>query len=110
MKNELDLSNPIFVIYVNTQIATEPSKYLNEVKSMFDIYNNVTFWIVSSDENRIECVWDAKEGDKIEEQKRLLNEINAKVKLFSESKNIEEFKMNFRNWTVDELVYGYKEE
>ena len=110
MKEELDLSKPIFVIYVNTQIAPDPAKYLSEIKSMFDIYSNVTFWIVSSDENRIECVWGAKGEDKIEEQKRLLIEIYTKVKLFSESKNLKEFKMNFRNWAIDELVYGDKEE
>lgn len=110
MKKELDLSKPIFAIYVNTQITKEPAKYLSEIKSMFDIYSNVTFWIISSDENRIECVWDAKGEDKIEEQKRLLIEIYTKVKIFSESKNIEEFKMNFRNWVIDELVYVNKEE
>ena len=110
MKEELDLSKPIFTIYVNTKITKDPAKYLSEVKSMFDIYSNVTFWIISSNENRIECVWDAKGKGKIKEQKRLLNEIYTKVKLFSKSKNIEEFKMNFRNWAIDELVYGDKEE
>jgi hypothetical protein len=110
MKEDLDLSKPIFTIYVNTQITKNPAKYLTEVKSMFDIYSNVTFWIISSDENRIECVWNNNSDDKIEEQKRLLNEIYTKVKLFSESKNIEEFKMNFRNWAIDEVVYGNKEE
>ena len=108
-KKKLDLSNPIFSVYVNTQGLKDPVKYLNSVKEMFDVYSNVTFWIISSSENRIECVWNGKSDDRIEEQKRLLIEIYTKVKIFSESKNIEEFKMNFRNWTIDELVYGDKE-
>lgn len=109
MKEQLDLSNPIFTIYVNTEVTKEPQKYLTSVKEIFDVYSNVTFWIISSTENRVECVWDGKGGDRIEEQKRLLNEIYTKVKIFSQSKNIEEFTMNFRNWAIEE-VYGNKEE
>jgi hypothetical protein len=108
-RKKLDLSKPIFTIYVNTEVTKEPQKYLTSVKEIFDVYSNVTFWIISSSENRVECVWDGKSGDRIEEQKRLLNEIYTKVKIFSQSKNIEEFKMNFRNWAIEE-VYGNKEE
>ena len=61
-KIELDLNNPIFVVYVDTknfsrQVAEE---YLIETKEHFNIYKNITVWTIASDINKVECVYDGK--------------------------------------------------
>jgi len=49
---KLDLNNPIFVYYTDERM---PSR-LDAIKRQLS-YSNITFWIVPSDSNKIECVY-----------------------------------------------------
>jgi hypothetical protein len=61
-KIELDLNNPIFVAYVNTGNLTKQTaeEHLHRTKKMFDVYKNITIWVIASDETKIECVYDGQ--------------------------------------------------
>ncbi len=104
MKKELDLNKPIFVIYVNTVGLTSyySQKALSNAKKMLDIYSNITTWIVSSTENRIECVYDGKYKNKSID--KLIIQIDKIIDILSSSTSDEELKSLLRNWKLDELT------
>ncbi len=105
-KIELDLNNPIFVAYVDTKNmprqGVEESLY--RTKKMLDIYKNVTFWIVASDETKIECVYDGQCRTRDMEISDLIKEINTRIDIMSKSNSFEDFKINIRDWRINELV------
>ena len=111
-KIELDLNNPIFVAYVDTKNmprqGVEESLY--RTKKMLDIYKNVTFWIVASDETKIECVYDGQLRNRDMEISGLIKEINTRIDIMSKSNSFEDFKINIRDWRINELVNGSQEE
>ncbi len=110
-KIELDLNNPIFVAYVDTKNmprqGVEESLY--RTKKMLDIYKNVTFWIVASDETKIECVYDGQCRTRDMEISDLIKEINTRIDIMSKSNSFEDFKINIRDWRINELVNESKE-
>ena len=111
-KIEIDLNNPIFVIYVDTlnvsrQVAEE---HLYKTKKMFDVYKNITVWVLSSDENKVECVYDGQCRQRDMEISGLIKEINTRIDIMSKSNSFDDFKINIRDWRINELVNGDKEE
>ena len=111
-KIEIDLNNPIFVIYVDTlnvsrQVAEE---HLYKTKKMFDIYKNITVWVLSSNENKVECVYDGQCRQRDMEISGLIKEINTRIDIMSKSNSFDDFKINIRDWRINELVNGSKEE
>jgi len=111
-KIEINLDHPIFVVYVNTknvsrQVAEE---HLYKTKKMFDIYKNITVWVLSSDENKVECVYDGQCRQRDMEISDLIKEINTRIDIMSKSNSFEDFKINIRDWRINELVNGSKEE
>jgi hypothetical protein len=111
-KIEINLDHPIFVIYVDTkntsrQVAEE---HLYRTKKMFDVYKNITVWVLSSDENKVECVYDGQCRQRDMEISGLIKEINTRIDIMSKSKSFEDFKINIRDWRINELVNGSKEE
>ena len=111
-KIDLDLNNPIFVVYVNTQNVTPrvAEEHLYKTKKMFDIYKNITVWVLSSDENKVECVYDGQCRQRDIEISDLIKEINTRIDIMSKSKSFEDFKINIRDWRITELVNGKQEE
>ena len=100
-KIELDLNNPIFVAYVNTNGHSRQAaeEYIHRTKKMFDAYKNITVWVIASDETKIECVYDG--------QCRTRDmEINTRIDIISKSNSFEDFKVNIRDWRINELVNG----
>lgn len=110
-KIELDLNNPVFVVYVNTQGLSTQSREesLWKTKKMFDIYKNATFWVISSDETKVECVYDGQCRSRDMEISDLIEEINTRIDIMSKSSSFEDFKINIRDWRINELVNGSQE-
>jgi hypothetical protein len=111
-KIEINLDHPIFVVYVDTknvsrQVAEE---HLYKTKKMFDIYKNITVWVLSSDENKVECVYDGQCRQRDMEISGLIKEINTRIDIMSKSNSFDDFKINIRDWRINELVNGSKEE
>jgi hypothetical protein len=107
-KIELDLNNPIFAVYVDTHGKSRQAaqEYLAQVKHMFDVYSNVTMWIIASDKTCIECVYDGQCRGRDMEISDLIKEINTRIDIMSNSHSFDDFKINIRDWRLSELING----
>ena len=107
-KIELDLNNPIFTVYVDTKTLSRQAgyEYLAQVKAMFDVYKNVTMWVIASNETRIECVYDGQCRNRDMEISDLIKEINTRIDIMSNSHSFDDFKINIRDWRLSELING----
>lgn len=110
-KIELDLNNPIFVAYVDTvnMSRERAEEYLLRTKKMFDLYKNITVWVISSNQTKIECVYDGQCRSRDMEISDLIKEINTRIDIMSKSNSFEDFKINIRDWRINELVNGSQE-
>ncbi len=110
-KIELDLNNPIFVAYVDTKNMPRQGveEHLQRTKKMFDLYKNITVWVIASDETKIECVYDGQCRTRDVEISDLIKEINTRIDIMSKSKSFDDFKINIRDWRINELVNGSQE-
>jgi len=110
-KIEINLDHPIFTVYVNTKNLTREAaeEYLYRTKKMFDVYKNITVWVLSSDENKVECVYDGQCRQRDMEISGLIKEINTRIDIMSKSNSFEDFKINIRDWRINELVNGSEE-
>jgi len=104
---EVNLDNPIFVYYVNVNGLSRQraDEMLGQLSSMFS-YKNVTTWIVprNEGETKIECVYDGRVRERSEELKFLIEEINEKVDILSKSGSFEDFKINIRDWRINNII------
>jgi hypothetical protein len=105
-KKELNLDNPIFVIYLKTDglSVQRAEELLYRTYAQFDIYSNITIWIFPSDRTLVECVYDGGIKNRTLELKNLINKINHRVDLLSKSSNTEDFKMNIRDWRLEDIL------
>jgi hypothetical protein len=105
-KVELNLDNPIFVCYINTINKTRQGieKIIEETKKSLDVYTNITFWIIASDRDEIVCVYDGWGRNRDSELIDLIEEINKKIEIMSESHNFDDFKIRIRDWRLAKLI------
>lgn len=105
-KIELDLNNPIFVAYINVEGfgRQRAEEILAISKKTFDVYKNITFWIIASDKNSIECVYDGQCKNRNIEINDLIQKINNRIDILSKSRSFEDFKINIRDWRINELI------
>jgi hypothetical protein len=111
-KIELDLNNPIFAAYVDvSNLSPEKAEeILRGNKKMFDIYKNITIWVVASDETKIECVYDGRSRIREIELNDLIKEINTRIDIMSQSHSFEDFKINIRDWRINNIIDGDNQE
>ena len=107
-KNELNLDNPIFVVYIDGERM--PKDYVNKTVEQFkktiDIYSNAIFWYIVSDRTAIECIYDGFSRNRQKEISSLVKEINTRIEIMSDSKDFEDFKINNRDWRISEVIDG----
>jgi len=107
-KVTLDLNNPIFVMYLNTEGRSIQSaeELVQQAHRSFNIYSNITMWIVCSNVSKIECVYDGGLKNRKTELIELIKQINKRVEILTNSNSFEDFKMNVRDWRIDDLLNG----
>ena len=110
-KIELDLNNPIFVAYVDTKNLTRQAaeEHLYRSKKMFDVYKNITIWVIASNETKIECVYDGQFKNRDMEISDLIKEINIRIDIMANSHSFDDFKINIRDWRLNEIINGTEE-
>ena len=110
-KIELDLNNPIFVAYVDTKNLTKQAaeEHLYKSKKMFDVYKNITIWVIASNETKIECVYDGQGKNRDMEINDLIKEINTRIDIMANSHSFDDFKINIRDWRLSEIINGTEE-
>lgn len=103
---ELNLNNPIFVFYVdiNNMSHERANDTLMHYHKAFDVYSNITTWIVASDHTKVECVYDGGVNNRNMEISHIIKEINKRVEILSNSNNFDDFKMNVRDWRLNEII------
>lgn len=103
---ELDLNNPIFVVYLNVQNKSRQSsqEYIEETQKYLDIYKNATMWFVASNKDEIVCVYDGWGRVRDYELRDLIEEINTKIEIMSNSNSFDDFKINIRDWRLGKLI------
>ncbi len=103
---ELDLDNPIFVVYVNTSNKSRQSsiEYLQQTQKHLDIYKNASMWFVASNRDEIVCIYDGWGRVRDAEIKDLIEEINTKIEIMSNSHSFDDFKINVRDWRLGKLI------
>jgi hypothetical protein len=103
---ELDLDNPIFVVYVNVSNKSRQSsiEYLQETQKHLDVYKNASMWFVASNRDEIVCIYDGWGRVRDSEIKDLIEEINTKIEIMSNSHSFDDFKINVRDWRLGKLV------
>jgi hypothetical protein len=103
---ELDLNNPIFVFYLDVENISRQraQEYMENCKKNFDIYKNATMWFVAAKKNEVVCVYDGWGRVRDHDLKDLIEEINTKIEIMSQSHSFEDFKINVRDWRLNNLV------
>jgi hypothetical protein len=103
---ELSLDNPIFVFYLNVENKSRQSaqEYIDNTRNNFDIYNNATIWFVASNKDEVVCIYDGWGRNRDYELKDLIEEINTKIEIMSQSHSFEDFKINVRDWRLGKLI------
>lgn len=103
---ELDLNNPIFVFYLNVENRSRQSaqEYIENTRKHFDIYKNATMWFVAAKKDEVVCVYDGWGRVRDSELKDLIEEINTKIEIMSNSHSFDDFKINVRDWRIGKLV------
>lgn len=86
-KIELNLKNPIFVIYLNIEGLSRQSaqELIEKTRRHLDIYNNITMWFIASNVTKIECVYDGFSKNRDSELSNLIEEINARIDITVDS-------------------------
>jgi hypothetical protein len=111
-KKELDLNNPIFVVYVNIDGLSRArgEELISEYAKNLDIYSNITMWLfpVRTQDTRVELVYSgAQETNKA--MSRLVLEINKALDIVANSGDFNDFKNYIRSWRLDQLVCDEEE-
>lgn len=108
-KIELNLNNPIFVFYYNIAGLSRQraEQEMMMLKENFDIYKNATMWLVAckdTQETKIECIYDGWGRNRDSELFDLIKEINTRVDILSNSKDFDDFKLNIRDWRLENVL------
>jgi hypothetical protein len=103
---ELDLNNPIFVFYLNVENRSRQAaqEYIENTRDHFNVYKNATMWFVAAKKDEVVCIYDGWGRVRDNELKELIEEINTKIEIMSQSHSFEDFKINVRDWRLNKLV------
>ena len=105
-KEELNLDNPIFVFYINVEgfSRQRAEEKINEVIKQFDIYKNAKIWVLPTNETKVECIYDGWGRNRDSELKDLISDINERIEILSNSHSFEDFKINIRDWRINNIT------
>jgi hypothetical protein len=105
-KEELNLDNPIFVMYVDVSgmTAQRAQEVITYHQRAFNIYSNITTWIIASDKTKVQCIFDGKFKSRDKELSNLIQEVNNRIDILSESSSFDDFKINIRNWRLKNIL------
>ena len=79
-------------------------EYIESTQRHFDVYKNATMWFVAAKKDEVVCIYDGWGRVRDPELKDLIEEINNKIEIMSNSHSFDDFKINVRNWRLDRLI------
>lgn len=110
MNDDLNLENPIFIIYVNVVGMTQQKvqKVISDFHNQFK-YNNVTSWIIPihNHDSHIELIWKGyKYSNEIKDGSigNLVCKINDIIDVLSEGTSDDSLKKQLRNLKIEQIL------
>ena len=112
MKNELDLDNPIFVVYLNVD-GMNPTRAQDLIENYkkFLKYDNCTFWIVAvtDQKTKFDMIWkgqkyDTQSFDNVQTITQLNKRMSKLMELISEGTTDDVLKQKLRDFTLDQIL------
>lgn len=105
-KYEIDLKNPIFALYLDTRNVSSQSaeRKIDQAKKAFSIYNNITVWVIAADRTEIVCIFDGNKNKRDNELSELIEELNNRIDILSNSRTYEDFKIKVRDWRLKSIL------
>jgi hypothetical protein len=112
MKNELDLDNPIFVVYLNVDgMNPTHAQDLIENYKKFLKYDNCTFWIVAvtDQKTKFEMIWkgqkyDTQSFDNVQTITQLNKRMSKLMELISEGTTDDVLKQKIRDFALEQIL------
>lgn len=108
---ELNLEQPIFVVYVNTEGLSRQmeSENLKSYTDYYGQYTNATFWILPTNETKVELIWNGSKykinGDyKIEHMQNLIEHVNNVLKIISDGTSEESIRAQLRDLQLSKIL------
>lgn len=102
--SELDLENPIFVVYVNTELLD--LKHAREKLKLYKkhfTYTNVTTWVIADKSTKVELIWQGYKYSKTpgiidnNSFEKIINRLNEVIQVISNGTDDETIKRQLRN-------------
>ncbi len=102
---DLNLNNPIFVYYLNTENMSR--QYVDGI--VFKIreqmtYDNITLWIVPCEKSRIECIYD---GFSMKRSK--IKRIYTAIEKMIDDPTLSHYRQEMRDILLDDIFEDVKE-
>ena len=112
MENELNLDNPIFVVYLNVDgMSPSHAHDLIENYKKFLKYDNCTFWVVAvtDQKTKFEMIWkgqkyDTQSLDNVQAITHLNKRMSKLMELLSEGTTDEVLKQKLRDFTLEQIL------
>ena len=108
--NQLDLDNPIFVVYLNVDGVYDPHELIENYKKFLK-YDNCTFWVVAvtDQKTKFEMIWkgqkyDTQSFDNVQAITQLNKRMSKLMELISEGTTDEVLKQKLRDFTLDQIL------
>jgi len=109
--NKINLDQPIFVYYINVEGLSKQRANENIARIYKDFsFTNCQFWIIpfkGDRETSIECIYDGgmvSKNELSEEIVNLIEVLNERIDFLSGTTNAEDFKINLRDWRINETL------
>lgn len=109
--HELDLENPIFVVYIDVEDSSVGAKAekIDHYRQYLS-FSNATTWLIPTYFDKIEMIWQGSKYStnpgnvKCEAYINLINEINDIVQILSEETNDSKLKEQIRNLQLKKII------
>jgi len=110
--DELDLDNPIFVVYLNVDgLGHTHAHELIENYKKFLKYDNCTFWVVAvtDQKTKFEMIWkgqkyDTQSFDNVQAITQLNKRMSKLMELISEGTTDDVLKQKLRDFALDQIL------
>ena len=110
--NQLDLDNPIFLVYLNVDgMGSAHAQELIENYKRFLKYDNCTFWVVAvqDQKTKFELIWkgqkyDTQSFDNVQAITQLNKRMSKLMELISEGTTDDVLKQKLRDFALDQIL------
>lgn len=108
---ELNLEQPIFVIYLDVDGLTRQraQEKITKINEYYGQYINATFWIFPAKENKVELIWNGNKHQLYKDPKdqhiqNVVDHVNKVLQILSDGTSDEAIKSQLRNLQLSKIL------